>query len=113
MIARLSRGSVYLVSLIGVTGERAELPPDLAAQVRALRLVTTKPICVGFGIGRPDQAAAVGRLADGVIVGPAIVRAVEERAGSPSLVADVGDFIASLKAPLRNPDADLARARDR
>jgi tryptophan synthase alpha chain len=56
---------------------------------------------VGFGISRPEHAAAVGRLADGVIVGSAIVRLVEERAGSPSLVADVGDFIASLKAPLR------------
>ena len=101
MIARRSQGFVYLASLTGVTGERAALPPDLEAQVRALRLVTTKPVCVGFGIGRPEQAAAVGRLADGVIVGSAIVRLVEERAGSTSLVADVGDFIASLKAPLR------------
>jgi tryptophan synthase alpha chain len=101
-IARQTRGFVYLVSLTGVTGERASLPPDLEAQVRALRLVTTKPICVGFGIGRPEHAAAVGRLADGVIVGSAIVRVVEERAGSPTLVTDVGDFIASLKEPLRN-----------
>ena len=101
MIARRSQGFVYLVSLTGVTGERTALPPDLEAQVRALRLVTTKPVCVGFGIGRPEQAAAVGRLADGVIVGSAIVRLVEERAGSSSLVTDVGDFIASLKAPLR------------
>ena len=101
MIARRSQGFVYLVSLTGVTGERAALPPDLEAQVRALRLVTTKPVCVGFGIGRPEQAAAVGRLADGVIVGSAIVRLVEERGGSTSLITDVGDFIASLKAPLR------------
>ena len=101
MIARKIRGFVYLVSLTGVTGERTGLPPDLAAQIRALRLVTTKPICVGFGIGRPEQAAAVGRLADGVIVGSAIVRVVEERAGSPSMVTDVGDFIATLKEPLR------------
>jgi tryptophan synthase alpha chain len=101
LIARRSRGFIYLVSLTGVTGERAALPAELEAQIRALRLVTTKPVCVGFGIGRPDQVAAVGRVADGVIVGSAIVRLVEERAGSPSLVADVGDFIASLKAPLR------------
>ena len=102
MIARKTRGFVYLISLTGVTGERAELPPDLAAQIKALRLVTTKPVCVGFGIGQPAQAAAVGRLADGVIVGSAIVRVVQERAGSPSLVTDVGDFIASLKEPLRS-----------
>jgi tryptophan synthase alpha chain len=101
MIARRSRGFIYLVSLTGVTGERSELPKDLETQVRALRLVTTKPICVGFGISQPDQVAAVGRLADGVAVGSAIVRKVEEHTGSPSLVQDVGDFIAALKAPLR------------
>lgn len=100
-IARKSRGFIYAVSLTGVTGERSQLPRDLAAQIRTLRLVTTKPVCVGFGIGDPDQVAAVGRLADGVIVGSAIVRLIEERAGSPTLVDDVGDFIAALKAPLR------------
>lgn len=103
LIARRSRGFVYLVSLTGVTGERAELPPELEAQVRALRLVTTKPVCVGFGIGRPEQVAAAGRLADGVAVGSAIVRMIEERGNSASLVADVGDFVARLKAPLRAP----------
>jgi len=100
-IARRSRGFIYVVSLTGVTGERQELPRDLEAQIRGLRRLTTKPVCVGFGIGHPDQVAAVGRLADGVIVGSAIVRLIEERAGSPTLVKDVGDFIASLKAPLR------------
>jgi tryptophan synthase alpha chain len=68
-------------------------------------------VCVGFGIGRPEQAETVGRLADGVIVGSAIVRLVEERAGSASLLTDVGDFIASLKAPLRSiPSAGSAGA---
>jgi tryptophan synthase alpha chain len=103
LIARRSRGFVYVVSLTGVTGERSALPADLAAQIRALRLVTTRPVCVGFGIGRPEQVAAVGALADGVIVGSAIVRLVEERAASPALVEDVGRFIAELKAPLRPP----------
>ena len=101
LIARRSRGFIYLVSLTGVTGERDALPKELTAQIRALRLVTTKPVCVGFGIGRPEQVAAVGQLADGVIVGSAIVRLIEQRAGSTSLVSDVGEFIASLKAPLR------------
>ncbi len=100
-IARRSRGFIYVVSLTGVTGERYQLPKELAAQIRTLRLVTTKPVCVGFGIGHPDQVAAVGRLADGVIVGSAIVRLVEENADSPRLVDVVGDFIAELKAPLR------------
>src|SRR5207244_4270014 len=101
LIAGRSRGLRYLVSLTGVTGERRELPRELEAQIRTLRRLTTKPVCVGFGIGHPDQVAAVGRLADGVIVGSAIVRLIEERAGTPTLVKDVGEFIASLKAPLR------------
>jgi tryptophan synthase alpha chain len=57
---------------------------------------------VGFGIGTPEQAAEVGRLADGVIVGSAIVRLVEQHGGSAELLPRVGDFIASLKAPLRD-----------
>src|SRR3989454_10951341 len=101
LIARRSRGFIYVVSLTGVTGERQEIPADLAAQIRILRLLTTKPVCVGFGISTPAQAAAIGRLADGAIVGSAIVRMIEERAGSRTLVEEVGTFIASLKEPLR------------
>jgi tryptophan synthase alpha chain len=100
-IARLSRGFIYVVSLTGVTGARRELPPDLDAQLRTLRLVTTKPLCVGFGVSTPEQVAVVGRLADGVAVGSAIVRTIEEHTGTAALVEKVGDFIASLKAPLR------------
>jgi len=105
LIARRSRGFIYLVSLTGVTGERAELSAELEAQMRTLRLVTTKPVCVGFGISRPDQVAAVGRLADGVIVGSALVRLVEERASSSTLSADIEAFVSQLKAPLRNERA--------
>ena len=101
LIARRSRGFIYVVSVTGVTGERQEIPPDLSDQIRTLRRVTTKPVCVGFGISTPAQVAAIGRLADGAIVGSAIVRMIEERAGSPTLVDDVGTFIASLKEPLR------------
>jgi tryptophan synthase alpha chain len=100
-IARLSRGFVYVVSLMGVTGERRALPPDLEAQVRTVRAVTTKPICVGFGVSTPEHAASVGRLADGVAVGSAIVRTIEQHAGTAGLVQHVGDFIAALKQPLR------------
>ena len=57
---------------------------------------------MGFGIGTAAQAAEVGRVADGVVVGSAIVRLVEQHAGSPDLLLRVGDFIASLKAPLRS-----------
>jgi tryptophan synthase alpha chain len=101
-IARLAGGFIYVVSLTGVTGERRELAKELEAQIRTLRRVTSRPVCVGFGVSSPEHAAAVGRLADGVIVGSAIVRTIEQHAGTAALVERVGDLIASLKAPLRS-----------
>jgi tryptophan synthase alpha chain len=102
MIARATRGFVYLVSLTGVAGARAELPPELQRNLRALRAVTTRPICVGFGIGTPAQAAAVAPMADGIAVGSAVVQLVERHGAEPDrLLREVGDFIAALKAPLR------------
>jgi len=77
-IAKTGSGFVYLVSRLGVTGVRDELPPDLPETVARVRAATTLPLCVGFGISRPEQARAVGRLADGVVVGSAIVRAADE-----------------------------------
>jgi len=100
-IARASQGFIYMVSLTGVTGERVAVAPELTQQLRALRAITTRPICVGFGISTPAQAMEVGRVADGVIVGSAIVRLVEQHGGTSDLLARVGEFIAALKAPLR------------
>lgn len=76
-ITRHGRGFVYLISRLGVTGERGDVPDELPGTVAVLREVTSLPICVGFGISRPDQAAAIGRFADGVVVGSAIVRAAD------------------------------------
>jgi tryptophan synthase alpha chain len=77
-IARTGSGFVYLISRLGVTGERAELPPDLPDTAARVRSATTLPVCVGFGISRPEQAKAVSRMADGVVVGSAMVRAADE-----------------------------------
>jgi tryptophan synthase alpha chain len=77
-IARHGSGFVYLISRLGVTGEQSSISATLPASIERLRAVTSLPVCVGFGISRPDQAAEVGRLADGVVVGSAIVRAAEE-----------------------------------
>jgi tryptophan synthase alpha chain len=77
-IARTGSGFVYLISRLGVTGERVELPPDLPATVARLRSATTLPLCVGFGIATPEQARAVAKIADGVVVGSAMVRAAGE-----------------------------------
>lgn len=66
-------GFIYLISRLGVTGVRADAPPDLETQVRRVRAVTLLPIAVGFGIGTPEQARAAARCADGVVVGSALV----------------------------------------
>jgi tryptophan synthase alpha chain len=80
-IATHGSGFVYLISRLGVTGLRDTLPPDLPATLDRLRAVAPLPICVGFGISRPEQASAVARIADGVVVGSAIVRAAGEENG--------------------------------
>jgi tryptophan synthase alpha chain len=77
-IARHGSGFVYLISRLGVTGARDDLPPDLAATVERLRTAARLPICVGFGIATPAQARAVARVADGVVVGSAVVRAAAQ-----------------------------------
>jgi len=82
------RGFVYLISRMGVTGMRDDLPPDLAETMARLRASTTLPVCVGFGISRPEQARAVADLADGVVVGSALVQAADRDGidGAASLV---------------------------
>jgi tryptophan synthase alpha chain len=71
-------GFVYLISRLGVTGISERLPDELPQTVQRLRSASTLPVCVGFGVSRPEQAAAVARIADGVVVGSAIVRAAGE-----------------------------------
>ncbi len=78
LIAEKSQGFIYLVSLTGVTGARTELPPDLTDFVARVRAQTDKPLAVGFGISTGAQARAVGELADGVIVGSALVKCAGE-----------------------------------
>jgi len=75
LIGKSGSGFVYLISRLGVTGARDQLPPELPATVTRLKSATELPVCVGFGVSTPEQAAAVARMADGVVVGSAIVRA--------------------------------------
>jgi tryptophan synthase alpha chain len=77
-IGRHGRGFVYLISRLGVTGERTTLADDLPATVARLRTATTLPLCIGFGISTPEQARAAADLGDGVVVGSALVRAAGE-----------------------------------
>lgn len=76
-IAKDARGFIYLVSSLGTTGERSHITTDLASIVRTIRTYTTIPCAIGFGISQPQQAAHMGAIADGVIVGSAIVKLVE------------------------------------
>lgn len=85
-VVEKSQGFIYLVSLTGVTGARNELPSDLAEFVARVRAQTSLPLAVGFGIGNGEQARAVGRLADGVIVGSALVKRAAE---SPERVREL------------------------
>lgn len=93
-IARHGRGFVYVISRLGVTGERPDIDAGLPATIETLRSVTDLPLCVGFGISRPEHASAVGKLADGVVVGSAIVRAAGD--GPAAALARVRAMRAAL-----------------
>lgn len=101
MLADRSRGFLYYVSLTGVTGARSEMAAGVEEGVRAAKASGSIPVCVGFGISTPDQAAEVAAYADGVVVGSAVVNLIEA-AGSPdAAVASVATFIGELKAAVR------------
>jgi tryptophan synthase alpha chain len=85
LVAKYSSGFIYLVSRTGVTGERADLSDALKPLIDATRALTTLPLAAGFGISTPAQAGAVSKIADGVVVGSAIVRLIEQNAGEPGL----------------------------
>ncbi len=93
LVGERSGGFVYCVSTTGITGERADLPPELAETVARVRSYTTLPVAVGFGISTPEQAAAVARIADGVIVGSAIVRRQEDAAALGEFIGDLADAV--------------------
>ena len=99
-IARKSTGFLYCVSVAGVTGARTDLPPGLLDRIAWLRTKTDVPIVVGFGISSPEQVRAVAAVADGVIVGSALVRLVAESApeGQPAMLAKVERFVTDLAA---------------
>ena len=100
-IAKKSTGFLYCVSVAGVTGARTDLPPGLADRVRWLETQAEVPVLVGFGISGPEQVKAVAAVADGAIVGSALVRLIAESAGLPR---------ADMLAAVQRRAADLAAA---
>ncbi len=97
LVAEHSSGFIYLVSRTGVTGEQASVSAGVLPLVERTRRHTELPLAVGFGISTPEQVA---QIADGVVVGSAIVKTIEAYASSPALAAEVECFTAWLTAPL-------------
>ena len=101
-IAARSRGFLYYISVAGITGQRDALPGDTVEAVGELRRHCQTPICVGFGISRPEMVARVCEVADGAIVGSAIIRRITDAAGGSraKLISRIGGFVSELLAPI-------------
>jgi tryptophan synthase alpha chain len=99
-ICAVAQGFVYAVSTVGTTGERDEIPSQLAELVSATQAETEVPVAVGFGIGTPAQAAQVGEVADGVIIGSRLVRAAGEADGPEAAAEAVGSFLSETRVAL-------------
>jgi len=98
MIARDGAGFLYMVSKTGVTGSGGLDTNEIRHQLKALRTVTSLPVCVGFGISTPADVASVSAIADGVVVGSAFERLIEENLGNPELPSRMGRKVAEFKA---------------
>jgi tryptophan synthase alpha chain len=103
-IAEASAGFLYYVSVVGITGERQELPSELIDNVGWLREQTTLPICIGFGISTPEHVRKLAPVADGLIVGSAVVRRIAAcgEKSHDEVIREVGDYCESLLTALNN-----------
>jgi tryptophan synthase alpha chain len=101
-IAESSTGFLYYVSVTGITGERSELPQSLLDNVGWMREQTSLPICIGFGISQPEHVKKLAPVADGLIVGSAIVRRIAEAQTKPreAVLKEVGEYVATLLSAL-------------
>ena len=106
VVSRLSTGFIYCVSRTGVTGARESVPMELEAFVERVKSGVTAqekdlPVCVGFGVSRPEHVARIGAFADGVVVGSALVDLIASHAENPALAQEVRRYAAGLKAATR------------
>lgn len=101
-IIKSSRGFVYLVSVTGVTGERKKLPTYLNSWIRQVKKESELPVCVGFGISNPQQAKSIAQVADGVIVGSAIIEIIRNQTSSRQIVQKTKKFIHDLRERMNN-----------
>jgi tryptophan synthase alpha chain len=101
-IAKRSTGFLYCVSVTGITGERSRLPDELLEQLAWLRRQTDVPLCVGFGISRPEHVAMLREVVDGVIVGSALVRPLAQARPLETLIEEIAGLVCTLSSAL-NP----------
>ena len=101
-VSRQSQGFVYYVSLTGITGAKLLNLADVGKNVEKIRKVTSLPVAVGFGVATPEDAAKVAAIADGVIVGSAIVKQIAAHREAPDMVKQVAEFVRSLKTAMRS-----------
>ncbi len=101
-MSQRSRGFIYYASHNDVTGVREKLPEDLEFAVKRVKENTKRLVAVGFGISTPEQAKTVSRFADGVIVGSAIVKIIEENLRDADLIVRIGNFVSSLARVLKS-----------
>ncbi len=100
LVAKESQGFVYYVSLTGITGSKLSNVGDIQDNIKKLRKVSGSPVAVGFGVATPEDAARVSKIADGVIVGSAIVKRIASHHQDPGMVQHVAEFVRSLKAAM-------------
>ena len=98
LIARMTEGFIYYVSLTGVTGARGMLSKTIEQNVLRIKNLTSKPVSVGFGISTPQHAKEVASYADGVIIGSAIVKLIEQNLNKPNLLSKVTSYVKQMIA---------------
>jgi len=100
-IASKASGFLYYISITGITGTAAPKIGNIKTEVNKIRKITKLPIAVGFGISRPEQAREIGRFADGVVIGSAVIRLIDENKNNGDLSKILSDYISNIKKELR------------
>lgn len=104
LIVKKSQGFIYYISVVGITGSKNELTDDIAKNIQKIKEATSLPVALGFGISTPDQARIAGKIADGVIVGSAIIKEIDKYRNQDGdlLVKKVGQFVGELVSSTKN-----------
>ncbi len=103
-IVRQASGFLYYISVTGVTGTALPVLEDIKQDLKKIRKLTNIPIAVGFGISTPEQAQAIAPLADGIVIGSAVVRLIEQHGRQDDLIPAVSAYAGKIKQALRDPD---------